>query len=231
MLKLVPFYNAWIDHNKLDLTAIYRRPRWTKDEFDQDVPERGPDGLPLWDLTGPLPVKQHNKWLAKGFEYVTLADRDSLIEAHRKGTLQLGPGITSVREYDQHQTGGPWNYKMYAAGQSQHDNAALLQLRENVQRYGSEAYQSIRREVDPTFTLPKELQGIEPGGALPPLAPAPKNPPKQPASAATTSSTAAGATETVTADVASSGRRRKGVTASGRARTKKSATKKEPVQA
>lgn len=215
MLKLVPFNNVWVDHNKLDLKAIYRRPRWTKDEFDQDVQERGPDGLPLWDLTGPLPVKQHNKWLAKGFEYVTLADRDSLIEAHRKGTLVLGPGITSVREYDQHQTGGPWNYKMYAAGQSRHDNAALLQLRENVQRWGSEAYQAIRRETDPTFTLPKELQGIEPGGALPPLT---KPPATAPAAAKPTKEGAPAAP-----------RARRNMTASGP--RKKPAPKKEPVQA
>ena len=168
-LKLVPFNDAWIDHGKLDLKAIYRRPRWTKDEFDQDVQETGPDGLPLWDLTGPLPLKQHNKWRQKGFEYITLADRDSLIEAYKKNTL-LPHGI-SPREYDQHQTGGPWNYKMCAAGQSTADNATLLQLRESVQKYGSEVYTAIRREVDPKFTLPKGLQGIEAGDELPPLVP------------------------------------------------------------
>jgi len=182
MLKLVPFNDAWIDHGKLDLKAIYRRPRWTKDEFDQDIPELGPDGLPLWDLTGPLPVKQHNKWKAKGFEYVTLADRNSLIEAYKKATLIGG----SVRDYDQHQTGGPWNYKMYAAGQSQADNSALLQLRADVERFGSDAVESIRRRVDPKFTLPKNLQGIEPGGELPPLT---KPAPKKAAAPATTDAT------------------------------------------
>lgn len=183
MLKLIPFNNDWVTNNKLDLKAIYRRPRWTKDEFDQDVPELGPDGLPLWDLTTPLPIKQHNKWLSKGFEYITLADRDSLIEAHKKGTLLLAPGMTSIREYDQHQSGGPWNAKMYMAGQSTQDNAALLALRENVQRWGSEAYQAIRRETDPKFTLPKSLQGIEPGGALPPLVDPKKTAPAAPAAA------------------------------------------------
>src|SRR5689334_9256179 len=101
-LKLIPFNSAWVDHTKLDLKAIYRRPRYVKDEFDQDVRELGPDGLPLWDLTTPLPVKQHNKWVAKGFEYVTLADRDSLIEAYRKSTLL--PARAHPRDYDQHQT-------------------------------------------------------------------------------------------------------------------------------
>lgn len=168
-LKLVPFNDAWIDHGKLDIKAIYRRPRWTKDDFDQDVQETGPDGLPLWDLTGPLPIKQHNKWKAKGFEYVTLADRDSLIEAYRKNTLL--PHGTHAREYDQHQTGGPWNAKMYMAGQSTADNATLLQLRESVQRYGSEVYTNIRREIDPKFSLPSNLRDIEPGGELPPLVP------------------------------------------------------------
>ena len=179
MLTLVPFNDAWIDHSKLDLKAIYRRPRWTKDEFDQDVPETGPDGLPLWDLTTPLPVKQHNKWKEKGFEYVTLADRNSLIEAYRKGALHGSP-----RDFDQHQTGGPWNAKMYMAGQSETDNAALLQLRADIERFGSDAVESIRRQVDPKFTLPTNLQDIEPGGALPPLT-APKPPPKAAAPATT----------------------------------------------
>lgn len=174
MLKLVPFNDAWVGHDKLDIKAIYRRPRFTKDEFDQEIRETGPDGLPVWDLTGPLPIKQHNKWRAKGFEYVTLADRDSLNAAAKAGTLMGG----SVRDYDQHQTGGPWNYKMYAATQSTVDNAALLQLRENVQRFGSEVYEAIRRDVDPRFTLPANLRGIEPGGALPPLAPASPTPAK-----------------------------------------------------
>lgn len=165
MLKLVPFNAAWVDHSKLDIKAIYRRPRWTKDEFDQEIPETGPDGLPLWDLTGPLPIKQHNKWAAKGFQYVTLADRDSLIAAAKHGTLLEG----SVRDYDQHQTGGPWNYKMYAVSQSSTDNSALLQLRADVERFGSEAVEAIRRQVDDKFRLPKSLQGIEPGGQLPPL--------------------------------------------------------------
>lgn len=165
MLKLVPFNDAWIDHAKLDLRAIYRRPQFALDEFDQTVKKIGPDGQPLWDLTGPLPVKAHNRWKAKGFEYVTLADRDSLVAAAQKGTLMGG----SVRDFDQHQTGGPWNYKMYLAGQSQQDTDAMLQLRANVQRFGSAAYEAIRREVDPAFRLPKELQDIEPGGDLPPL--------------------------------------------------------------
>lgn len=218
MLKLVPFNNAWVDHAKLDLHAIYRRPRWTKDDFDQDVQERGPDGLPVWDLTAPLPVKQHNKWLAKGFEYVTLADRDSLIEAYKKGTL-VGPnGMTvSPREYDQHQTGGPWNAKMYMAGQSKQDNQALLQLRENVQRFGSEAYEAIRREVDPTFTLPTELQGIEPGGELPPLPTVAKPQSNRPTGSTTTTP-------------APSVKRRRGVTAAGHTSKKTAEPKKEPVQ-
>lgn len=212
-LKLVPFNPAWIDHGKLDLKAIYRRPRWVKDEFDQDVRETGPDGLPLYDLTGALPVKNHNKWTAKGFEYVTLADRDSLIAAHQNRALILPEGMT-VRDYDQHQTGGPWNYKMYAADQSQSDNAALLQLRENVQRFGSEAYQAIRRETDPTFTLPKALQGIEPGGALPPLAtPTPAAPAK--------------AAQPTRESAPPAPRARRTVSAAGKREPKK----KEPVQA
>lgn len=215
MLKLVPFNNAWIDHTKLDLKAIYRRPRWTKDEFDQDVQELGPDGQPLWDLTGPLPVRQHNKWMAKGFQYVTLADRDSLLAAAQQQTLLHG----SYREFDQHQTGGPWNAKMYMAGQQTVDTEAVRQLRESVQRFGSEAYEVIRREVDPKFRLPAQLRGIEPGGELPPLK----------ASTVSQSATAgSGATYEITAQPTKESapkapRKRRNVSAAGK--------KKEPVQA
>lgn len=214
MLKLVPFNEAWITHEKLDIRGIYRRPRWTKDQFDQDVQQRGPDGLPLWDLTGALPIKQHNKWRAKGFEFVTLADRESLFAAYQKKTLMLPDGMT-LRDFDQHQTGGPWNYKMYAAGQSQQDNATLLKMRADVQEFGSAAYEKIRRGVDPTFTLPKELQGIAPGGALPPLVPTAASKPTKSPKTAAPAAPAAKPTRV----------RRKGVSAAG-----KTAKKEPPKQ-
>ena len=154
MLKLVPFNSTWITHDKIDIHAIYRRPRFVTDEFGEDQREYDADGLPAWDLTGPLPVKQHNKWMQKGFEYVTLANRESLITAAKHGTLQGG----SVREFDQHQTGGPWNYRKYVAGQQSANTAELEQLRADVEKYGADAVEQIHRRRDPHFVLPATLR-------------------------------------------------------------------------
>lgn len=167
-LKLVPFNEAWITNQKLDVKAIYRRPRFVKDEFDQDVLERDAEGVACYDLTTPLPVRSHNRWRAKGFEYVTLASRADLYEAAKKGTVVDDTGAPcNGRMYDQHQTGGPWNAKMYLAGQRLADSAALQKLRLDVERFGSDAVEVIRQQTDPTFTLPPHLRNIPAGGKVP----------------------------------------------------------------
>src|SRR5690349_14109132 len=73
----VPFQNAWIDHAKLDVHAIYRRPVFGENG-EQLVDEHG---VPRWDLTGGLPVRRHRDWIKKGYQYVTLADSESLKNA------------------------------------------------------------------------------------------------------------------------------------------------------
>lgn len=156
MLKLVPFNPEWVGSHRLDIKAIYRRPRWTKNDFDEDVQERDAEGRPLWDITTPLRVMDHHKLESKGFEYVTLASRDDLLKAYKSGTL-LPTGV-SWREYDQHQRGGPWNYKMYAAGVIQGDQAATDTLRAQVDQFGPEAVEAIRRATDPGFQLPPHLR-------------------------------------------------------------------------
>lgn len=154
MLKLVPFNDAWINHDRIDIHAIYRRPRFVEDEYGEKQREYDKDGLPTWDLTGPLPVKKHNTWRAKGFEYITLANRDSLNIAARTGTLIGG----SVRDYDQHQTGGPWNYRKYVQGQTSAHSDVVDQLKADVAKYGWEAVEAIRRQIDPAFTVPAHLK-------------------------------------------------------------------------
>lgn len=156
-LRLVPFNSTWIQHDKIDVHAIYRRPRWIKDEYDEDKRQFDANGLALWDITGPLPVRRHNDWTKKGYEYVTLANRDALLVAARFGTLPEG---TSVRDFDQHQTGGPWNYRKYIEGRTDIDSAALRQLAADVDKYGSDIVMEIRRGGDEKFELPKHLQGI-----------------------------------------------------------------------
>lgn len=152
MLKLVPFHDSWVTNYKLDLKAIYRRPQRATNEFDEVVQAEGPDGLPLWDVTTPLRVLDHNKHLAKGFEYVTLASRDDLMKAAKAGT------VADWRQYDQHQTGGPWNAKMYAKGQQTADLADLELLKADVSKFGVEAVEAIRRRTDPAFRVPEALK-------------------------------------------------------------------------
>jgi hypothetical protein len=153
MLKLVPFSAAWVDSHKLDLKAIYRRPQWVMNEFDEWVKAVDADGNTLWDLTTPLRVMQHNKHEAKGFEYVTLASREDLMRAAHAGTI---PG--NWREYDQHQTGGPWNAKMYQSSAKIADTAATQQLREDILQYGWETVEALRRRSDPAFRVPDVLK-------------------------------------------------------------------------
>ena len=153
-LKLVPFQNAWLKMTALDLRAIYRRPRYTTDEYDQKVQCRDEFGNPLWDLTAPLRVIDHANHIAKGFEYVTLASRLDLAKAGQAGTL--GP---DWKQYDQHQIGGPWHWKMYLDSAEASDNAASKALAADVEQFGAEAVEAIRKRTDPGFSLPDSLKG------------------------------------------------------------------------
>lgn len=150
MLKLVPFNDGWIGHDKLDLKAIYRRPRFVEDAYGELHREVTPEGLPAWDLTGALAVKHHNKHRAKGFEYVTLADRDSLHQAAAAGT------VADWRQYagQDPRTGGPWHYRKYVEGQAVADSDAAQRLADLVAKYGPDMVQDMKRETDPTYTLP-----------------------------------------------------------------------------
>lgn len=157
MLKLVPFNDEWVSSHRLDIKAIYRRPHLVQNEFDEWVQATGPDGLPVWDLTTPQRVLNHNKLRSKGFEYVTLATRDDLVKAWRAGTIQ-----GDWRQYDQHSQGGPWHHRLYFAGQAEADKDQLSQLRDQVSQFGPDAVEAIRRAVDPTFVLPAHLRAVDP---------------------------------------------------------------------
>ena len=169
MLKCVPFNNGWINHQKLDLHAIYQRPRFVRDEFDEMYREYNAQGEPTWDLTGPLPVKAHVHWAAKGFRYVTLADLSSLMMAAANNMLLDDDGnvTANYQQYVQHQNPpGPWSYKKYLAGQTATLNAAAVQLRADVEEFGSEAVERLRKRQEPDFALPPSLRGIPPGGKV-----------------------------------------------------------------
>ena len=155
MLKLVPFHQDWITNPKSDLKAIYRRPQLVEDEDTGEmVPRLDDKGQPVWDIATPLPVKQHTKWAQKGFEYITLANRESLHMAAQTGTLIGG----SVRDYDQHATGGPWNYRKYAAGVVAAAADAAGALRSDVERFGPDVAEELQRRTQPHFKLPESMR-------------------------------------------------------------------------
>lgn len=158
MLELVPFNDAWVTHNLLDMKAIYRRPRFVMDAYGEWQREFK-DGAPTWDLTGPLPIRSHNRWRAKGFEYVTLATHGSLVQAAKYGTLPEG---RTVESYEPVRGNGPWNYKRYAEGISVAATREAQQLREDVHQFGSDVVELLRKRENPLFELPPELRDIKP---------------------------------------------------------------------
>ncbi len=70
------------------------------------------------------------------------------------------------KQYDQHQMGGPWNYKKYVAGQTSVITKEADILRADVEEFGSETVEKLRRRQDPTFKLPPSLKGIVAGGKV-----------------------------------------------------------------
>lgn len=90
-MELVPFDPAWV-FGKADLHAIYRRPNG--------------------DLTTGLPVRRHLDWSRKGFEWVTLADTESLMAA--AGSLRA-QGYDPRRFVADPRTNSPWSYEAYVA--------------------------------------------------------------------------------------------------------------------
>lgn len=177
VFKCIPIDNGWIiPGTKLDLKAIYRRPRRLIGEYDEVIQARGEDGRPLYDLVGPLPMRRHSDWIAKGFEYVTVVVNPRREE--EKGAWAAVAGSLRAKDlnpadYLQHPQFGTWNPKLYLATAEHADAAKFSELRALVYEMGSEAVLKVRRSMDPSFTLPETLQHIPPGGPVPPAEPAP----------------------------------------------------------
>jgi hypothetical protein len=168
IFKRVPLDPMWtLAGTKLDLKAIYRRPRRSIGEYDEVIQERGPDGLPLYDLTGPLPLRRHGDWTAKGFEYVTvLSSVQPGDESFKYVASSLRAAGLNPAEYLQHPTFGTWNPKLYLATADNEDRSKFDALRAMVEQVGSDAVIAVRRMNDPNFTLPASLQGVPAGGTV-----------------------------------------------------------------
>jgi hypothetical protein len=139
MFRCVPLDHAWTGDTKLDIRAIYRRPSATGG----------------WDLTTALPLRRHSQWLQKGFEYVTLADGESLQVAAR--TLQAN-GLDWREFICDIRTQSPWNVELYLKDRATQDAADLEELRTLIAEFGVDAVVKIKQQQNPNFRLPKALE-------------------------------------------------------------------------
>jgi len=137
--KPVPLQLVLQASTKLDLKAIYRRQQRAVGPFDEEILLTGDDGLPLWDLTTPLPVRRHGDWLKRGFEYVTLADMDSL----EKVAPWLKNEGLDPRDFLFHRHFGPWNPKLYSATAAEGDRQSIVRIFDALDKHGIEAYEDI----------------------------------------------------------------------------------------
>ena len=152
MLKCVPLDLAWTGgETKLDLKAIYRRRK--QDNWGNPVLDA--DGLEQWDTTSGLPLRRHNAWLAKGFEYVPLADFDSLEKVGPQLTRDTG---RDWREYIQDlRTRSPFSLALYIKGLDQERADTLKELRELVAEFGVEMVTRLKQKEQPKWQMPAAL--------------------------------------------------------------------------
>jgi hypothetical protein len=144
--RCVPFSESWITSEKVDAQAVYKRPHRTPitGEIVRDA-----HGLPTWDYSV-LPVRRHNDWLGKGFEYVTIANAESL--GMVAGSLRAA-GLDPRDFIMDPRTNSPWAPDKYAAVAQQDAQTEIDRLRTLVDKYGVEATEEMLR-----ITLPEELR-------------------------------------------------------------------------
>lgn len=150
-LKCVPLVPGMFGDTKLDLKAIYRR----RKQDNWGTPELDANGLEQWDLTGPLPLRRHQDYVNKGFEYLTLADEQSLVDARH-----LVPHWEQYANQDR-RTRSPFSQALYLEDVRSHDDRELVDLREMVEQFGPEAVTAIRRKTQPGFELPASLKAVK----------------------------------------------------------------------
>ena len=151
MLKLVPWDDRWVTP-VTDMKAVYLRPHRKENERGELEQTRDINGEPEWDVITAA-LKHHQKLASKGYKYLTLADRESLQTAAKRGMLA---GL--YREYDQHVTGGPWDWFMYRDSLKHIHDAKVQELQKDVDEFGWQAVEKIRQRTDPTFRVPDSMK-------------------------------------------------------------------------
>ncbi len=151
--QTVPFSEAWITSEKIDAKAIYRRPH--RHAITLEI-LRDENGAMRWDFSA-LPVRRHNDWLAKGFEYVTIADAESL--GMVAGSLRA-QGLDPRSFIADPRTNSPWHPDKYAAILKQDVADEYEKLRAFVEKHGAEAAEDFLGRP-----VPEALRGLGPKGA------------------------------------------------------------------
>lgn len=159
VFKAVPFNPKWIDHEKIDIHAIYRRP-----VLDHRGRQKFVDGIAQWDYTGGLPVRRHHDYAKKGFEYVTLA---SGADMTKEVVAALRADGHNPRDFIMDDINmSPWDPELYLATIGQVEAEKADALTTMVEQFGSDAVLMIKRSDNPRYTLPEHLMGIPPGGKV-----------------------------------------------------------------
>ena len=153
--RAVPFQQGWITAEKVDAKAIYRRPHRAPITNDVTLDAHG---RPCWDFVA-LPVRRHNDWLAKGFDYVTIADAESL--GMVAGTLKA-LGLDPWSFVMDPRTNSPWHADLYLRTLAQDTGDEHARLRSLVAVHGSDMVEQIMQASNPAFVLPVVLRGIPP---------------------------------------------------------------------
>lgn len=158
-MKLIPFDANWLDSGTKDLMAVYRRPRTQAITGARLSDEQG---RPQWDYSN-LPIRRHNDWLKKGYQYVTLARVSDLIAVKERATPELlacygRSGEPEERTFD---------IQAYLKHAVVEEDVEFEKLRALVHQVGSDAVIAVNRSTNPHFELPEALRGIPPGGQAP----------------------------------------------------------------
>lgn len=131
-LKCIPLRPEWTGSTGPDIRAIYRRKK--TDNFGAPILDA--DGNEQWDTTGPLPLRRHADYAAKGYEYITLADEDSLAKVSR---ALREDGLDPMSFLQDRRTRSPFNAAMWIEDQRVAESNRVTELRALVKEFGVEA--------------------------------------------------------------------------------------------